>query len=133
MADVKNHTWRDRVENAKREGLAACEFFVVLTVPAGDKAKVLETLPIHLEYQKSLEAQGILVAAGPLSDETGTEWTGKGLVVYRADDLNAARKIADADPMHKSGARTYTLLPWLMNEASFTLDIRLSGQKITLT
>lgn len=132
MADVK-HSWRDRVENARKEGLAAREFFVVLTEPAGDKSAVLDTLPVHLDYQRGLEAKGILVVAGPLSDETGTDWTGKGLIVYRAPTLEDARKIADADPMHSTGVRTYKLLPWLMNEASFTLDIALSAQKITLT
>ncbi len=132
MGDV-NHTWRDRIENAKAEGLAAREFFVVLTEPAGGRAAVLKLLPTHLDYQKSLEAKGILVAAGPLSDETGTQWTGKGLIIYRAPSLEEARKIADADPMHREKVRTYKLLPWLMNEASFTLAINLSAQKVTLT
>lgn len=123
-------TWRDRVEAARSEGLLAKEFFVVMTEPAGDKNKVREVLAEHLDYQRMLEADGALVAAGPLSDETGVEWTGKGLIILRAENLEAAHEIALADPMHKSGARRFTLLPWMMNEGGFTLRVSLSKQTV---
>lgn len=124
-------SWRDRVEGARAEGLLAKEFFVVLTEPAGDKDKVRAALAEHLDYQRKLEAEGALLAAGPLSDETGSEWTGKGLIILRADNLEAAREIARADPMHKSGARRFTLLPWMMNEGAFTLAVSLSQRSVT--
>jgi len=123
-------TWRDRVEKARATGLLAREFFVVMTEPAGDKDKVREVLGVHLDYQRKLESQGILMAAGPLSDETGVEWTGKGLIILRTDTLDEARKIAEADPMHSSGARKFQVLPWLMNEGSFTLRVSLSGKSV---
>lgn len=132
MGEV-NYNWRDRVRDSKAEGLAANEFFVVLTVPLKDRQAIRDHLHTHLEYQKQLEADGIMVAAGPISDEEGKEWTGKGLIVYRAENLAEARKIADADPMHRDGIRSYTLLPWLMNEGSFTLNVKLSAQKITFS
>ena len=124
------NTWRQRVEKARDTGLLAGEFFVVLTEPAGSKDKVRDSLKEHLAYQRQLEEQGALVAAGPLSDETGTDWTGKGLIILRADTLEQARKLAEGDPMHSSGARTFTLLPWLMNEGSFTLRVSLSKQSV---
>jgi len=124
------NTWRDRVEGARSEGLLAREFFVVLTEPAGDKDKVRDVLQIHLDYQRNLEAEGKLLAAGPLSDETGSQWTGKGLIILRAENLEEARRLADADPMHSSGARTYTLLPWMMNEGGFDLRVSLSKQTV---
>ena len=132
----KPNTWRDRVEKARAEGLLAREFFVVLTeparrsMPAGDKDKVREVLPTHLQYQKKIESQGILMAAGPLSDETGSAWTGKGLIILRTPTLEDARKVAEADPMHSSGARKFQVLPWLMNEGSFTLRVSLSGKTL---
>ena len=61
-------TWRQRIEAARSEGLAAREYFVVFSDPAGDKDKVRETLKIHLDYQRDLESRGVLLAAGPLSD-----------------------------------------------------------------
>ena len=123
-------TWRDRVEGARAEGLLAKEFFVVLTEPAGDKDKVREVLPTHLDYQRGLEADSKLLAAGPLSDETGTEWTGKGMIILRAENLAEAKALADADPMHSSGARRYTLVPWMMNEGGFNLRVSLSEKRV---
>ena len=52
------------------------------------------------------------------------------MIILRAASLDEARAIADADPMHASGARNYTLLPWLMNEGSFSLVVKLAGQKV---
>jgi len=129
MAD-NIQTWRERVDKAQAEGLAAREFYVVLTEPAAGREAVQQRLGPHLEYQRGLERRGVIVAAGPLSDEAGEEWTGKGLIILRAGSLAEARAIADADPMHRDGVRTYTLLPWLMNEGSFTLTVRLAAQKV---
>lgn len=123
-------TWRQRIDNARSEGLAAREYFVVLTEPAGSLEAVKEHLNIHLDYQRELESRGILVAAGPLSDENGVAWTGKGLIVLRAATLAEAHAIAQADPMHRDGVRNYVLLPWLLNEASFTISVRLAAQRV---
>ena len=40
--------------------------------------------------------------------------------------LDAAKALADADPMHKTGARTYVMRRWLINEGSFSLSVGLS-------
>lgn len=126
-------TWRQRIDNARGEGLAAREYFVVFTEPAGGKDAVQRHLGIHLEYQRELERRGILVAAGPLSDERGEAWTGKGMIVLRAETMQEARAIADADPMHRDGVRTYTMLPWLMNEGSFTVTVKLAAQQVAFS
>ena len=123
-------TWRQRIDDARAEGLAAREYFVVFTKPKVSREAVQQHLKIHLEYQRDLERRGIIVAAGPLSDESGQEWTGRGLIVLRAPTLKDARAIADADPMHRDGVRTYEIFPWLMNEASFTLKVNLAAQKV---
>ena len=124
-------TWRQRVDNARAEGLVAREYFIVFTEPAKDRESVQRHLGIHLEYQRDLEKRGVIVAAGPLSDEKGEEWTGKGMIIYRAANIAEARKIADGDPMHRDGVRTYKVIPWLMNEGSFTLSVNLAAQKIS--
>jgi uncharacterized protein YciI len=123
-------TWRQRIDNARSEGLAAREYFVVFTRPAASREAVQRHLGIHLEYQRELERRGAIVAAGPLSDETGTEWTGNGMIILRAATLQEARAIADADPMHRDGVRTYQILPWLMNEGSFSVTVKLAAQQV---
>ena len=51
---------------------------------------------------------------------------GMGLIIYRAESLNAARALAEGDPMHKSGARSFVLRRWMINEGSITLSANLS-------
>ena len=130
MVNSQTQTWQQRIDNARAEGLAARVFYIVFTEPAKDRESVQRHLGIHLEYQRDLEKRGILVAAGPLSDEKGEVWTGKGMIIYRAKNIAEARKIADGDPMHRDGVRTYRLIPWLMNEGSFTLSIKLAAQQV---
>ena len=125
--------WRERVENSKKEGLGAVELFVVLTEPTGDRQRVKEHLKVHLDYQRELERRGHLALAGPISDEKGEEWTGRGLIILRADTLQEARAIAEADPMHRDGVRRFTLVPWLLNEASLTISFKMAAGIVKLS
>ena len=110
------------------------EFYVPnVNLDFGDKQAVRDTLAVHLDYQRQLEKDGNLLAAGPVSDETGSEWTGKGLIILRAASLEQARAIAEADPMHRTGVRRFTLLPWLMNEGSLTLTVKLAAGMVELS
>ena len=56
-----------------------------------------------------------------------------GMIIYRAESLDAARALADADPMHQSGARSYTMRRWMINEGSFNLNVGLSTKVVGLT
>ena len=118
---------------ARSRGALAFEVFVAESTAIVEPESLQETLPAHLDYQKSLEAQGALVFAGPLSDGTGEGMSGGGLIVYRAASLEEARALADADPMHRDGKRTFTLRRWLINEGSLTVSLALSGQTIGIT
>ena len=55
------------------------------------------------------------------------------MIVYRAESLDAARALADNDPMHLSGARSYVLRRWMINEGSLSLNVGLSTNQVTLT
>ena len=91
---------------------------------------VIENLQEHLKYQLELEADGSIFAAGPFADDNEQEWEGEGMVILRAISLEEARAIAENDPMHKSGARTFRVRPWMMNEGSITLKVTYSdGQR----
>lgn len=125
--------WEDYKAEARSRGALALELYVVHSVPTGDGAAVKAALPDHLAYQAQMEARGALALAGPMSDETGDEMQGTGLIVYRAASLDEARALAEADPMHKAGARSFTLRKWLVNEGSLTLSVGLSGQTVGLS
>ena len=122
--------WNDYKKAAKERGSLALELFVVESTPAKAPEDVQANLPAHLEYQRSQEVAGTLAFAGPLSDLTGELMQGTGMIVYRAESMEAARAIADGDPMHSSGARTYVLRKWLINEGSFSLNVGLSTGKV---
>ena len=124
--------WSDYKQQAKARGALALELYVAQSVPAKGPDDVKAALPAHLEYQAGLEAKGALAFAGPMSDETGEEMQGMGLIIYRADSLDAARALAAADPMHQSGARMFTLRRWMINEGSLTVQVGLSTGGVAL-
>ena len=125
-------TWSEYKETARSRGSLAFELYIVESMPAIAPEKMLEILPEHLDYQKQMEEAGKLFLAGPLSDTTGEEMTGGGMIVYRASSMEEAMKITSNDPMHKKGGRTYTLRRWLVNEGSLSLSVGLSEQKVSL-
>jgi len=122
--------WNDYKKAAKERGSLALELFVVESTPAKSPEELKATLPAHLAYQQTMETAGKLAFAGPLSDMTGELMQGTGLIIYRAASMDEAKQIADADPMHESGTRTYTLRKWLINEGSFSLNVGLSTNQV---
>lgn len=120
--------WKTYRETARSKGVLALELYVVQSTPVVDKDRLRAVLPEHLAYQGRMEKSGHLVFAGPLSDDSGENWSGAGLIVYRAAGLDAARALAAADPMHESGCRTFTIRRWLLNEGQLQLTVSLSTQ-----
>lgn len=124
--------WNDYKKGAQERGSLALELYVVHSEPSGPMNVVKEQLPHHLAYQSTQEELGNLVMAGPLSDITGEQMEGVGLIIYRAQSLEAARLIAEEDPMHKSGARQFSIRRWLVNEGSLSINVKLSAQSVSL-
>ena len=118
--------WNDYKAQAKARGALALELYVAHSTPAKAPEDVKASLPDHLAYQAGLERAGKLAFAGPMSDETGDHMEGVGLIIYRAASLEEARALADADPMHLSGVRSYVMRRWMINEGSLTLQVGLS-------
>ena len=94
---------------------------------------IMANLEEHLAFQGDLETRGIMFGAGPFPNDAGDEWGGEGMVIIRADSLAHAKEIAAADPMHSSGAREFTVRPWLLNEGSLNIKISFSDGKGSLT
>jgi len=126
MAD-QGVPWEEKVRKVRSEGVLGMQLYAIFTKPAEGLGPVLANIGPHLDYQKKLEAEGTLFAAGPFSDDTQETWQGEGMVIVRAASLDAARSIAAEDPMHKSGARTFRVRPWLLNEGSLTLRVTYSN------
>lgn len=129
-ADAKRPTVPAADSVKASEGRLRKQLFVVQSTAAGGFAKLKENLKDHLAYLAELEKSGQLFMAGPLMNEDPTTWSGDGLLVLNAKDIEEAKGIAEKDPMHKSGARTFTLRPWLVNDGAMTFTVRLSDQKV---
>jgi len=125
--------WNDYRKIAEERGALALELFVIESTPSSEQEKIKEILPYHLDYQANLEKRGVLVLAGPLSDSTGNIMNGSGLIVYRAESMKEAENIAQEDPMHKSGTRTFSLRKWLINEGNLSINVGLSTRLVKLS
>lgn len=122
-------SWQQHIDQVTEKGLLAKQLYVILTEPASDMDAVFANLQEHLSYQLELERTGVMFAAGPFSNDQGTEWDGEGMVIIRAESIEQAKQIAENDPMHISGARKYRVRPWLLNEGSITLKVTYSNGK----
>ena len=129
MTIKQKSSWQEHIDKVTEKGLLAKQLYVVLTQPASDMDAVFSHLQEHLAYQLELERTGVMFAAGPFADDQGQEWEGEGMVIIRAESIEHATQIAEADPMHKSGARKFRVRPWLLNEGSLTLKVTYSNGK----
>jgi uncharacterized protein YciI len=115
--------------------LKACEtmlrkqLYAVFTKPTNGMGPVMANLKEHLDFQIDLEKRGIMFGAGPFWNDAEDAWEGEGMVIIRAGSLAEAKVIADSDPMHKAGARNYTVRPWLLNEGTVTIKLTYSDGK----
>ncbi len=120
-------TREDVLEASK--GMLQKQLYVYFTTPVSGMGPVMENLDAHLAFQVELEKKGIMFGAGPHWSEDEKRWEGDGMVIIRAGSLAEAREIAASDPMHSSGARSFTVRPWLMNEGTVTIKISYSDGK----
>ncbi|WP_029100276.1 YciI family protein [Brevibacillus thermoruber] len=79
-------------------------YVAVLTIV--DQELNAKVRPAHLSYLNDLYKQGKVVMAGPFTDKRG------GMVIYKAESPEEARRLAEADPVVKEGARTLELREW---------------------
>ncbi|NEA43310.1 hypothetical protein G3I76_63545 [Streptomyces sp. SID11233] len=115
--------WQEMVEYSESHDLLAKRLYVVSSKPVNGLGPIQEVLDEHVRFQTKLEVDGTMFAAGPLASEDLQEWLGEGLFVYRAASMEEAVKLAEADPMHKSGARTFTVREWLLNEGTYSVQV----------
>jgi uncharacterized protein len=81
-------------------------YYVYILTIVVDRSVYERELPAHRAYLRQLSDDGTLVLSGPFADRRG------GMVLIRAESEAAARAIAEADPLVKSGMDTYELRQW---------------------
>jgi uncharacterized protein len=123
-------TSKGEEQNPRSRNFLGKSFYVVVTTPTAPREKLEPLIPAHLANQVRLEKEGIMFAAGPLTKEDGSRHGG--MFVLRANSFEEARAIADADPLHKAGLRSYTLMRWTVNEGSYGVRVHYSDQSVTI-
>lgn len=63
----------------------------------------------HLAYRAKLRHDGVLVANGPLREQSDASL--RGLSIF-ACDLDEARRLSDLDPSVRAGRLTYDVFEW---------------------
>jgi uncharacterized protein len=101
--------------------------WVVITKAVAHPDEVKRHLKAHLEHQIALEKAGIMYGAGPAT-MPGHAAASFRLIIIRAESEAEARRIADADPMHSSGVRSYELYAWSLNEGRISVTLNFSDQ-----
>lgn len=124
--------WKEMVGQCENLGLLAKKLYVVFTTPTKGLGPVMEKLDEHLAFQLELQNKGIMFGAGPFSDDEESNWNGEGMVIIRANSLDDAKKIANGDPMHASGARSFRVRPWLLNEGKVTIELTYSDKSLSV-
>jgi len=71
---------RDIIALTKKEGFLAKPLYVVFTTPTKGIEPIMKVIKEHLEFQATLEKQGIMFAAGPNWTDDETSWEGDGMV-----------------------------------------------------
>jgi hypothetical protein len=51
------------------------------------------------------------------------------MMIIRAEDLAEARRIAQEEPLHKLGLRSFTIEEWQLNQGHISVQIDFSDQK----
>jgi uncharacterized protein YciI len=75
-------------------------------LPYAEQPGVME----HIGFMRSLDERGVMILGGPFeSAETGEP---VGMVVAEAEDLAAARALAEEDGSLRSGLLTANVRPW---------------------
>ena len=125
-------TWDEYGAKCRAAGNLAMEVFACFTTPARPGPPPPDVLSAHKSYLAGLEAEGKVFLAGPLSTEDGAFMSGAGLIVFAVSDLTTARDLAEDDPMHREGIRTFRLQAWRLNEGSPVPGLRLSDRSFDL-
>src|SRR6185503_2972589 len=82
----------------------------------------------HLAYRAGLRREGVLVANGPLDEQSDPSMRGLSIFACGADD---ARRLSDGDPSVQAGRLAYDVMEWWV--AAGTLAFPEAGRKVGRT
>jgi len=91
-----------------------------------DRTRLPPVMLAHYQWIIGLEKKGRVLASGPLF-EAG-DGPGVGMTVFRAASFEEATALAQGDPFCESGAATFEIKRWQLNEGRIQISVDLSDQ-----
>ncbi|HTK14194.1 MAG TPA: YciI family protein [Xanthobacteraceae bacterium] len=121
---------------AYRKNLPRHQFYLIFTErclegKAAEDAHQ-QNLKAHYAWLADLDHRGLLFAAGPLRDASGT-WDGSGMFIVKATSREDAQSLAETEPMHAQGIRKFRIVPWQLNEGGFTIRVSHASGRFSLS
>lgn len=104
--------------------------FYVMFRRVVDPAKLKPAMLAHYRWIIGLEKQGVVFLSGPVFRQDGSP--GVGMTVFRAADFAAAEALGAGDPFVSSGAATFNVERWQINEGRVTVAVDFSDQTYTV-
>jgi uncharacterized protein YciI len=102
------------------------EYWLIMSTPAPavTGADIAGHVEAHLDWLLGLEAAGVVVMSGPLTEGPGAR-PGSGVTVLRAQSAQDAAGIAAGDPFVLAGLRTFEVFGWQVNEGAIAVRLSL--------
>ena len=83
--------------------------YVITLTRNPERARDEALIKSHVAFLRELDCSGQLVLAGPFEDGAG------GMIILRAESLEAARAIAETDPFVTAGYESLEVRAWLLS------------------
>ena len=85
-------------------------WYLVMSRPAADREQLRASLDDHLAWMRSQHGASKVLFSGPTADHS------MGIYVIAAPSRADAQAIADSDPFHALGLRSYEMLDWEVHQ-----------------
>jgi uncharacterized protein len=123
-------TASDQEEIVRLKSRMIMKSYYVMFRRVVDRTKLSAVLLAHYQWIIGLEKMGLVLASGPLFEADGGP--GVGMTVFRAANFEEATALAQGDPFCESGAATFEIMRWQLNEGRIHVSIDLSDQTCRL-
>ncbi|WP_052402841.1 YciI family protein [Muricoccus aerilatus] len=114
----------DTEEIAALKARMAKKRYFMMRRQVRDPSRIGLVLLAHYRWIIEMEKRDSILLSGPLSDRQGG--AGVGMTILRTETWEEAERIAASDPFCTSGAMTFEIMAWQVNEGRLKLSVDLS-------
>lgn len=113
--------------NSLKEKMWKKQYFL-MSRKLEDPGRIPPVMLDHYEWMIGMEKSGTVFLSGPVFEADGKQ--GVGLTIFRAESWEAAEEFAKSDPFVSSGAVSFQIQKWQINEGRVTVQVDFSDQSV---